>query len=530
MTFGGDGGDGGGGSHRLQRGFSVIGQGSAIGPQVAPFGRRYETALRGSFYHNADRSVDRTIKLKQTLTAKKIKADCQDDVLVKVGIGEPGAAAPAGAEQWTLAAVFDGHGSDGRAASRFCRRYFPQFLTTGSNKGWRAACRASSPQGVAEGVDFALREACRKAQKHFENRELSECDPELSGTTAAFVLASEGELWAGGVGDSRAILVGRDPRSGGVYAKDLTIDHKPTDPEERQRIEANGGDVFVARDGGSDRVFAKGKRVPGLAMSRSLGDFAAHRVGVTETPDTVHMAIKPEHLFVLLASDGLWDVFSSEEVAQWVTEYREKPLPGVTVSDALTYAAQRRWKKKHEETIVDDISVVLLDLREEPEVQAAARCAERALDEDEEGMGGKYARLMIRGVSLNLNRFRSACATNDEANKESVREGNVAHQRLKRLQSGQDISDSDSDSSDDINSTKSSPQRTVRLAPAVAADANGSGLTTNAGVGDVGDTADSGSAQAAGGLVATLVSLLNCSALMALLGVAPKRQAVAARL
>ena len=214
-----------------------------------------------------------------------------------------------------------------------------------------------------------------------------------------------------------------------------------------------------------------------------------------------------------------------------MTEYREKPLPGVTVSDALTYAAQRRWKKKHEETIVDDISVVLLDLREEPEVQAAARCAERALEEDEEGMGGKYARLKIRGVSLNLNRFRSACATNDEANKESVREGNVAHQRLTRLQSGQDISDSDSDSSDDPNSsTKSSPQRTVRLAPAVAADANGSGLTTNAGVGDVGDTADSGSAQAAGGLVATLVSLLNSSALMALLGVVPKRQAVAARL
>lgn len=79
----------------------------------------------------------------------------------------------------------------------------------------------------------------------------------------------------------RAILAKAD---GDRYqVEDLTCDHKPGLPEERARIEASGGRVFALDydDGyvGPERVWLPDRDIPGLAMSRSLGDTIAHSVG-----------------------------------------------------------------------------------------------------------------------------------------------------------------------------------------------------------------------------------------------------------
>lgn len=68
-----------------------------------------------------------------------------------------------------------------------------------------------------------------------------------------------------------------------LHVESITQDHKPSLPDEKKRIESSGGRVFALSydDGytGPERVWLKDQDIPGLAMSRSLGDTVAHSVG-----------------------------------------------------------------------------------------------------------------------------------------------------------------------------------------------------------------------------------------------------------
>ena len=112
------------------------------------------------------------------------------------------------------------------------------------------------------------------------------------GCTAVTALVQGSRLIVANVGDSRAILC----RAG--RAIQLSIDHKPNAKEERQRVERAGGVV----------VWAGTWRVGGvLAVSRAFGDKPLKRY-VSGTPDVRDERLTPEDEFLILASDGLWDV------------------------------------------------------------------------------------------------------------------------------------------------------------------------------------------------------------------------------
>ncbi len=82
----------------------------------------------------------------------------------------------------------------------------------------------------------------------------------------------------------------------------MTVDHKPNSKEERQRIEDAGGVV----------VWAGTWRVGGvLAVSRAFGDRPLKRY-VIATPDLRDEVLSSEDEFLILASDGLWDVMSNQ--------------------------------------------------------------------------------------------------------------------------------------------------------------------------------------------------------------------------
>jgi serine/threonine protein phosphatase PrpC len=120
------------------------------------------------------------------------------------------------------------------------------------------------------------------------------------------------------IGDSRAIL----SRNG--QAIDLTKDHKPELPEEKSRIEKVGG--FIKWDGDVDK---KGKPIAGrgvyrvngnLALSRAVGDMYM-RPFVVATPDiTLFDGDWKNDEFIIVATDGFWDVFSSEYAVHFVHE------------------------------------------------------------------------------------------------------------------------------------------------------------------------------------------------------------------
>lgn len=110
---------------------------------------------------------------------------------------------------------------------------------------------------------------------------------------------------------------------GGV-AFDLTIDHKPNLPSELKRIEDLGGQVTWDGYLGPDRqpVLGMGAwRVNDtLAVSRAIGD-KLDQPFISSEPDIFTLDKKQgADTFIVLASDGLWDVISSEECVKFVNQ------------------------------------------------------------------------------------------------------------------------------------------------------------------------------------------------------------------
>jgi len=129
------------------------------------------------------------------------------------------------------------------------------------------------------------------------------------GSTAVAVVLHENPggfrtLISANVGDSRAIL----SRSG--KAIDLTKDHKPTLESERKRILQAGGRIFLD-DTGCHRVM-------NLSLSRAIGDGFSKPI-VSPEPDIRRFRVEEGgDEFILLASDGLWDVMSSQDAVNFV--------------------------------------------------------------------------------------------------------------------------------------------------------------------------------------------------------------------
>ena len=108
---------------------------------------------------------------------------------------------------------------------------------------------------------------------------------------------------------------------------------------------------------GPMRVWLANEDVPGLAMSRSMGDYVAQSVGVIPEPEIFEFEITPDDLFLVIASDGVWEFMPNEEVARIATPFYTKNAPEAA-ANALVKEAYKLWK--HEEEVIDDITCVVV--------------------------------------------------------------------------------------------------------------------------------------------------------------------------
>ena len=58
--------------------------------------------------------------------------------------------------------------------------------------------------------------------------------------------------------------------------------------------------------------------MPGLAMSRSLGDTIAHSVGVSSLPEVISYQVGMADKFVVIGSDGVFEFLSNQEIIEIV--------------------------------------------------------------------------------------------------------------------------------------------------------------------------------------------------------------------
>lgn len=131
----------------------------------------------------------------------------------------------------------------------------------------------------------------------------------------------------------------------------------------------NGGRVFpyLDEDGqqmGPYRIWIRQKDIPGLAMTRSFGDYVASTVGVISEPEVACFQISKGNFkadlddrFMVVASDGLWEFISNEEVMELV-------IPAFVRNNAeqavnlLQKKAVEAWQREDEN--IDDITIVVI--------------------------------------------------------------------------------------------------------------------------------------------------------------------------
>jgi len=141
-------------------------------------------------------------------------------------------------------------------------------------------------------------------------------------------------------------------------AVDLTVDHKPDLPKERERIEKAGGRVVF--DGFfNHRVYLRNGH-GGLNLSRTLGDTISHEAGVTEVPDVQRVPLQPDagnDIFVIIATDGVWEFISSQEAAELVGNFGRTGVRNA--AEALAKRSYDLWMEDSEGEVSDDITCIL---------------------------------------------------------------------------------------------------------------------------------------------------------------------------
>ncbi|CAK9800621.1 Protein phosphatase 1L [Anthophora plagiata] len=165
---------------------------------------------------------------------------------------------------------------------------------------------------------------------------------DVAGTTALIALLEDNKLIVANVGDSRGVMC-----DGKGNAIPLSFDHKPQQERERKRINKAGGLV----------TFNGVWRVAGiLATSRALGDYPLKdKKLVIADPDILTFDLSDHNpMFIVLASDGLWDTFTNEEAVAFIKERINEPHFG---AKSITLQSYYRGS-------ADNITVVVINLKD----------------------------------------------------------------------------------------------------------------------------------------------------------------------
>ena len=179
-------------------------------------------------------------------------------------------------------------------------------------------------------------------------------DSELSGTTLCSAFLFGKTLLVCNVGDSRAVLGSFIFDNNEWITRQISVDHVPELPEENKRILAFGGRVDKLVDRIKDkvgpfRVFEKdiNSNLPGLAMSRSVGDELGKRCGVTFEPELFKYDLNKHDKILVVASDGLWACMTNEEVIETLGKMYENKVSCEEAAKTLVEVAKERWIKNY---------------------------------------------------------------------------------------------------------------------------------------------------------------------------------------
>jgi serine/threonine protein phosphatase PrpC len=210
-----------------------------------------------------------------------------------------------------LFCIFDGHG--GNVTAKLCVKKFPEIFRK---------CLLESP------FDY---EMALKKRFYLMYQEIEKIKATEVGNTATIVFINNRLLYCANVGDSSCALIGKTNEF-------ITTEDKCTNKNEMKRIEKEGGTIIDDRLGGI------------LAVSRGLGDFDLKSKGLTCEPHITKKLIDHNINYCVLASDGVWDVLSPDEVAKITQTHKIDEMAKKIVETAMDRGSE------------DNISCIVVEL------------------------------------------------------------------------------------------------------------------------------------------------------------------------
>ena len=202
--------------------------------------------------------------------------------------------------------LYDGHA--GNSCADFLRDNLHKFII--NDKHFPQNPKKSIFNGFLKAESVFLKEF---GEKKFDS----------SGSCAIIILIIENRCFIANVGDSRAILSGKN----GTKNYALSRDHRPNDEKEYKRILDAGGKIYQTEyKNYNDKIIGPLRVYPGkLSVSRTIGDFEAKdsRFGgnsnvIISIPEIKYFDINDEHDFILIGCDGIFEKMKNKQIIDCV--------------------------------------------------------------------------------------------------------------------------------------------------------------------------------------------------------------------
>ena len=279
----------------------------------------------------------------------------QDSYLIKENIFK---------QNFNIYGVFDGHGDNGHLISKYISEYMNDYFT---NKLNYYLTEEDKQNLFTEDIINIFIKNHSQILKNTSSKIDEEiitsinCDLSQSGSTSVMLFLLNDKLICSNIGDSQCYIFNCSSEDLWTFEA-LSTPHLASDEKEQKRILENGGEIhpYYDQDGifeGPDRIYAKNKVYPGLVMSRTFGDLEAKKIGVISEPDIIIKKIENNAKYIVLGSDGLWDVVKPYDVIRIVRPFYNKgDIEGAC--QTLMKKANQQWDKDNEER--DDITFIVI--------------------------------------------------------------------------------------------------------------------------------------------------------------------------
>ncbi|CAD8157051.1 unnamed protein product [Paramecium octaurelia] len=200
--------------------------------------------------------------------------------------------------------VFDGHG--GKEVAQFVEKHFIEELQ--KNKNFKDQKFEDALRETFLKMDELL--LTPEGQKEINQIKGGDDDVSYAGCTANVALFHKNTLYVANAGDSRSVLC----RNNTNY--DMSVDHKPDNYEEKQRIERANGFVSDGRVNGN------------LNLSRALGDLEYKRDSklrpneqlIIALPDIKKVELNQTDKFLLMGCDGVFETLDHQDLLKFINQ------------------------------------------------------------------------------------------------------------------------------------------------------------------------------------------------------------------